>query len=307
VARIDAPRLRDIEITFLHVDYLTIGLSNLREFIDRIEMHKSHRQAHILFSERTISISLIQPGAPMRLRLRLSCKSLSLQLSSMVHICSHFSACLFNVEDLRIGTTRQPQWELQDVYTTRRWLEVIKAFTGVKWFHIAGELSLSTNLVRALLLQDRHKTVLPALHKLCIQQLGSHLVPLREAAVSFMTSRWLSGHPIAVEYELLYPLRRLRKTGTWLPSATTILANSFETGPSPLPVTSEMLSDDILLNIFRHYLAATPHNWPVLVWVCRRWRQIVFASPLGLNLRLYCTYGTPVLKSLDSGQPSLSS
>ena len=60
-----------------------------------------------------------------------------------------------------------------------------------------------------------------------------------------------------------------------------------------------MLSEDILLNVFRHFMAATPHIWPILVWVCRRWRQIVFASPLGLGLRLHCTHRTPVLKSID--------
>ena len=59
-----------------------------------------------------------------------------------------------------------------------------------------------------------------------------------------------------------------------------------------------MFSEDILLNVFGQLLADTPHIWPVLVWVCRRWRQVVFASTLGLNLRLYCTHGTPVLKSL---------
>jgi hypothetical protein len=37
----------------------------------------------------------------------------------------------------------------------------------------------------------------------------------------------------------------------------------------------------------------------MLVWVCQRWRQVVLTSPLGLNLQLYCTYGTPVLKSLE--------
>ena len=60
-----------------------------------------------------------------------------------------------------------------------------------------------------------------------------------------------------------------------------------------------MLSDDILLNVFHHFIAATPRIWPILVWVCRRWRQIVFASPLGLNLRLYCTHRTPFLEILD--------
>ena len=60
-----------------------------------------------------------------------------------------------------------------------------------------------------------------------------------------------------------------------------------------------MLCEDILLNIFRHFLAATLRIWPILAWVCQRWRQILFASPLGLNLRLYCTHGTPVLENLD--------
>ena len=60
-----------------------------------------------------------------------------------------------------------------------------------------------------------------------------------------------------------------------------------------------MLFEDILLNVFHNFIAATPRTWPILTWVCRRWRQIVFASPLGLNLQLYCSYGTPVLETLD--------
>ena len=61
----------------------------------------------------------------------------------------------------------------------------------------------------------------------------------------------------------------------------------------------EMLSDDVLLNIFRHYQDASPQFWPTLAHVCQSWRRIVFMSPQGLDLRLYCTFGTPVLKTLD--------
>jgi hypothetical protein len=60
-----------------------------------------------------------------------------------------------------------------------------------------------------------------------------------------------------------------------------------------------MLSNDVLLNIFRHYLDATPRLWHILACVCQGWRRNIFTSPLGLNIRLYCTYGTPVLKTLD--------
>jgi len=37
----------------------------------------------------------------------------------------------------------------------------------------------------------------------------------------------------------------------------------------------------------------------MLVHICRKWRRIVFASQQSLQLRLFCTNGTPVLKNLD--------
>ena len=39
-------------------------------------------------------------------------------------------------------------------------------------------------------------------------------------------------------------------------------------------------------------------EWRTLVHVCRRWRKIVFACPLRLDLHLLCTHGTPVRKNL---------
>ena len=39
--------------------------------------------------------------------------------------------------------------------------------------------------------------------------------------------------------------------------------------------------------------------WQVLVHVCRRWRSLVFRSPLRLDLRLFCTPETPAKDKLD--------
>ncbi|KAH9057836.1 hypothetical protein EDB87DRAFT_974532 [Lactarius vividus] len=66
-------------------------------------------------------------------------------------------------------------------------------------------------------------------------------------------------------------------------------------------VTIENLSDEVLLNIFRYYLDASPRFWLWLAHTCCRWRRIVFASKRALRLRLLCTNGTPVLwlKALD--------
>jgi hypothetical protein len=193
VARIDAPRLKDIEVTFSN-EFIT-KLSQLFGFINRIEMHKSHRQAHILSSENAISISLIQPGAPMRIKVQSFRKPFFLQLSTMAQIFIHFSALLLGVEDLYINVTRQSRQE--DISYTRQWLELLNLFGGVKRLHVVG--NLSTDIVHSL--RPPHKAVLPALKGLYILQPGPRHVPLREAVVSLMILRRLSGHPLAVEYE----------------------------------------------------------------------------------------------------------
>ncbi|KAH9066124.1 hypothetical protein EDB83DRAFT_2598454 [Lactarius deliciosus] len=229
VAIIDAPRLEDIGITFL--DDPIFGDLTLNKFIDRIEMHRSHRRAHILSSQGAVSISLIQLEVPTCLQLRLISEKLSVQLSFVAQVCIHFSTFLFNVEDVCITATRRPGW--RGSLRNGQWPELIDSFTGIKQLHVAGTLSRHINW-----------------YDVC-------LVP---------------------------PL---------------LLAHSFGVGPLSQQVTIGMLSGDILLDIFRHCLGTTPQIWPTLAHVCKRWRQIVLASPLGLNLRLYCTYGTPVSKTMD--------
>jgi hypothetical protein len=201
VARIDAPCLADINITLFDTPS---DLSKLCGFIDRIEMHKSHHRAHILLSERTTSISLVQPAVSINLKVQSFRKELNERLDIMAQICTRFSAFLFLVDDLRISLTRKSRWD--DLLHTKQWSEVLDSFISVKWFHIAGDLSIG--IVRTLDLPSRRReTVLPALHKLDISQPLPRPAPLTEAIVSLMTSRQLSGHPIAVEYQ------QLRKNG----------------------------------------------------------------------------------------------
>jgi hypothetical protein len=67
-----------------------------------------------------------------------------------------------------------------------------------------------------------------------------------------------------------------------------------------------MLPDDVLLEIFdfcqKNYYNR-PHSrpvwkWHLLVHICQRWRQLIFSSPLRLNLQILCTHRTPVRKKL---------
>jgi hypothetical protein len=213
VVRIDAPRLGDIQVTVFDSDNFSTTIARLGEFINRIEMHKSHHQARILSSDRTISISLTQPGAPRCLKLQLFSELLGDQLSTMSLIFLHFSSLLLDVEDLRISATRPSSQE--DSLYNERWLDLISLFTGVKWLHFDGNDSI--NIVRAIKEADGGRKPLSSLHKLYLPHPGGlHHAPLSEVVVSFMISRWDSGYPIGVEYERLCPISELHGTGTSL-------------------------------------------------------------------------------------------
>jgi hypothetical protein len=210
VARIDAPRLGNIDIRFFSEP--EIDASQLARFINRIDMQKSHRRADILSSKHAISISLTQPEVPSRLELQISCNLLAQQLSHMARICNGLSASL-GVEHLCISVPRPTSGHDDD--EREGWLDLTRPFRGTKWVYLAGEHS--TNIVLAWqhseMRPHQRENVLPALYKLCTREPVPRHAPLQDAAVSFVHSRRLSCHIIAVEYER--PLvNDLRGTGT---------------------------------------------------------------------------------------------
>ena len=81
-----------------------------------------------------------------------------------------------------------------------------------------------------------------------------------------------------------------------------VLTCGLGTGP-----TIDVLPEDTLLDIFDfdRILESdySKWRWDRLVHVCRRWRQIIFASPLSLRLQLRCTRSTPVGKYLGVWPP----
>ena len=292
VARIDAPRLEHIDLSFLCRP--TMDTSQLGRFINRIESQRSHCRGEILSSEHSISVLFTKPDAPTRLELQVSCKDLARQLSYMAEICNGLSAFLVGMEHLRICVTQPLSW--WDDEERHGWWMLIQLFRGTKWVHVSGDQS--TNIVLALNL-PQYEAVLPALHKLCVREPEPHYAPLQEAAVSLIHSRRLEGHIIGVEYERV-TVNEIGGTGiTFVQCQFASHTQLLGVGPSSPQISIEVLPEDVLLNIFRLYLYSSPQFWPALTHVSRRWRNIVFTSPLGLDLRLYCTYGTPVSKTLD--------
>ena len=69
-------------------------------------------------------------------------------------------------------------------------------------------------------------------------------------------------------------------------------------------MTIKTLPDEALLEVFEFFVHDTRREgWITLVHVCRRWRCIIFASPLRLNLKLYCDGSKPVREMLDTWPP----
>ena len=185
VARVDAPHLEDIDITFFSQP--TIDASQLGRFIERTEMQISLRQADIETSPDTISISFTSPRASTHLRLQISCNQLDWQLSCMAQICYQISPLLFRVNSLGLITT-QSLGRHDDVHG-EQWAELVRAFGGAQDFRVAGDF-LATNILRALSLTDgENGTVLPALRRLRLRAPVGMYDPLWE---TLWSSRRLS-------------------------------------------------------------------------------------------------------------------
>ncbi|KAN0103838.1 hypothetical protein V8E52_011520 [Russula decolorans] len=74
-------------------------------------------------------------------------------------------------------------------------------------------------------------------------------------------------------------------------------------------ISIDTLPDDVLLEVFDHYRKLCANHWArlqgwyKLAHTCPRWRQLVFASSLRLNLQLRCTFGTPVADMINHSPP----
>ena len=68
-------------------------------------------------------------------------------------------------------------------------------------------------------------------------------------------------------------------------------------------MTVDTLPDEVLLAIFHFRRDGPQWWWKTLADVCRRWRDIIFASPHALGLGLVCTCRTPTRTSLDIWPP----
>jgi hypothetical protein len=189
VARIDAPRLRTVNITFFN--RLIFDVLQLSQFISRVEALKVLDQARISFLHTSIDITVSgKTEADHRPNLQLEILSTwsEWQLSSLAQLCSSLSP-FAALERLDIDTHFVGHW-LHDTEDTQ-WLELLRPFTAVKDLHFFNKHAQRVIPSLPQPAEEGATDTLPAFNNIFSGN-------LQRVIKQFVTERQLSGHPVAV-------------------------------------------------------------------------------------------------------------
>ena len=212
VARIDAPFLNRVDITFFN--QLIFDVPQLSRFIGRMELLKSAKMAEVESSPgngvcMTVALDSDPPhpaedldNAMLQLpsslgyilTLAITCTDLDWQISAMAQICRQAFSFLSNVEhlDIRADCIRN-----EDDMDSIAWLDFFHSFPSVEMLRISGELG--PFVAPALDGVDREKTreVLPELRMLWFE-CSRKSAPVEH----FVAARELFNRPVDVQHAL---------------------------------------------------------------------------------------------------------
>jgi hypothetical protein len=201
VARIDAPFLDSIWITFFH--QLIFNIPLLAQLLRRTTSFGALNEAHVDFDYYGLVVrSLPLPRiSDEKSGLIITCADDGWQFSSLVPVFMSFFPSIFMVEHLYIHATANvlSQDDLEDMQLLENFPAFALAFASVKNLY----LRMAFAEFFAPILQEHvlgtATDVLPALESLCLEEVEPS-EPLREALGQFVATRRLLGHPVAISY-----------------------------------------------------------------------------------------------------------
>ena len=201
VARIDAPRLHILDISFFH--QLIYDVQQLPYFIGHAGSLGSFSHAEVVINNYGVDIEFhpserTPADLHNRLRLGILCRAVDWQVSFMAQICNQVSLLPSIVEQLDIQVFPLESISQVDLEDTQ-WLELFRPFTAVRTLRIHH--MLQSLIVPALqeLTGERATEVLPALDSLYLEEYppsGSD----QQAIESIVAARQHSDHPVAVHH-----------------------------------------------------------------------------------------------------------
>ena len=190
VARIDAPLLGDLDITFFH-QLIFDDTPQLTQFISRTPNFGACDDARVQFSDWDVQVSAIDKA----LKLKILCKRSDWQISSLAQVCdSIFIPAIKHlyIEDLIFTPSSQDDIE------TVQWLELLNRLTAVKDLRMSWAFTPRIAPTLQELVGGRVTEVLPALQTLFLEEA---LPPgVQKMIDKFVAARELAGHPISVSH-----------------------------------------------------------------------------------------------------------
>jgi hypothetical protein len=196
VARIDAPRLIFLDITFFND--IVFDIPQFTRFISHTPRLEAFDEARVTLKDSTASIKLSSGYAKFHanLNVSISCGELDWQISFLEQVCTSSLSPLSTLEDLYMEGRPWPQdWKDNIDYT--QWLELLHSFTGVKNLYLSKELAPCVVPALQELVGGRMTGVFSTLQNIFLEELQES-GPVQEGIGKFVAARRVTSHPIAV-------------------------------------------------------------------------------------------------------------
>jgi hypothetical protein len=207
VARINAPLLGEVFITFFH--QLVSNIPEFHRFIRLAEIFKAldRWQGEILFCNVDVKVTLSPRKANDRiiLQVRIFSRTFGLQLSSLVRVRNSFGAPFYNLEHLDIHEDRYWRQQGQTDTENNQWLGLLHAFPSVKNLCLPPKFAIRIASAMQVPFEGRATGVLPTLQNLFLRGPRSppgQSAPIPEVIKQFVAARRLSGNPILIHHWL---------------------------------------------------------------------------------------------------------
>ena len=200
VSSIDAPLLDSIWITFYY--QLAFDIPQLSHFMKRTTRttrSEALNEVHVDFDHSGVQVGYLAPTRifVQKTGLRISCRELDYQLSSLEQVSPSFLPSIHMVEHLYIYRSRDlpSQWEdnIEDVH----WEEFFLSFTAVRNLYVSKKFTKCITFALQQLDGGTLVTVLPALENIFLE--GPQVSgPGQEVIKRFVARRQFLGHPVTV-------------------------------------------------------------------------------------------------------------
>jgi hypothetical protein len=200
VARIDAPRLHHLFITFrLGQMNFDTPHAHFVQFISRTPRFQEPNEAHVTLDLNPDVQLLWASDDHARLRVEISYEDLEAdpERSSIAQVCAMCLPPLPTVENLQLEVFTEYLYDRRDDVENDQWLELLRSFPAVKNLYLCEESAPGVAAALQELIGSRITGVLPSLQNIFVEGLEPS-GPFQENIGRFVSARQLSDHPIAI-------------------------------------------------------------------------------------------------------------